>query len=511
MPKKQKYTKVGSMDIEEIKRKSISGVKWTMLFSSFSVILSYLTSIIIGRVSVEALALYGILTVFIAIINTFVLFGGNSSIVKFVPLIKKEDVGNFFYTYSIISVFMCLLFSFLIIFRPIILENIFKISSTFGYRTSLSLSIIFSLLSFLIVITNICAYFLNGFMEIKKYSFLIQFPKYKVFFISFFLFIFSKSFFIKNYRYVIPLMFLYVYFFELPIGLKWIFSLFKKNSSKTNFHFSFPTGFLRFAIFIHFATFFYFVYDQVDKLIVMHYLGAKSLGFYISITQTSLSIRLLSGYLSEVMLPTFSNLYSLSNFAAIQKIYLKNIKYNALLTLPFALGCIIFPKFLLSFFGETYVPNASLLSLTGLFMGMSYLGQINASLVIALGEIRPYFINSFIQIAFQTAFSIYLVKKFGLLAVVLARGIGLIIAQFGLFFIILRKKELKFSLPKSVLLNMFLLIIAFIAFGNKQTYNNLFLLFVFLLFIFAILYLGNYNKDDLNFIKQNLFPKFSQK
>ncbi|GAG75618.1 unnamed protein product, partial [marine sediment metagenome] len=65
------------MNTDEIIQKSISGAKWTVILSIVAMPLGYAINIILGQISPEALGIYGLLSIFILSVTTFILFGGS--------------------------------------------------------------------------------------------------------------------------------------------------------------------------------------------------------------------------------------------------------------------------------------------------------------------------------------------------------------------------------------------------------------------------------------------------
>ncbi|GAG62916.1 unnamed protein product, partial [marine sediment metagenome] len=177
------------MNTDEIIQKSISGAKWTVILSIVAMPLGYAINIILGQISPEALGIYGLLSIFILSVTTFILFGGSNVIIKYLPEIEEDKKVSFLISYILI-VFLIAIFAIGLIFLyPQILEFIFG--------QALPLNILPYLIIFIpiIILYSVFDYALNGLMEIKTSVILRQVIVYGKFIVFVILFLFYKDFF----------------------------------------------------------------------------------------------------------------------------------------------------------------------------------------------------------------------------------------------------------------------------------------------------------------------------
>src|SRR3989338_7303508 len=149
------------MESQHIKKKSIAGAKYAVLSSLLSIPLTYGINVILGRISPEALGTYGLVLVFIAVITTFILFGGNTLVIKMLPEIKDDKKIPFLLTYLALTLFIAFIFIIFILFFPGVFKLITQINLT---------SMVFKFFILFIpvvIIQQIILYALNGMMEIK--------------------------------------------------------------------------------------------------------------------------------------------------------------------------------------------------------------------------------------------------------------------------------------------------------------------------------------------------------
>jgi O-antigen/teichoic acid export membrane protein len=180
------------MNTEEIIQKSLSGAKWTVILSIVAMPLGYIVNIILGRISPEALGIYGLLSIFILSVTTFILFGGGNVIIKYLPEIDKDKKVSFLISYILI-VFLIAIFAIgLVYLYPQILETLFG--------QAFPLDILPYLIIFIpiIILYFVFDYALNGLMEIKTSVIIRQVIVYGNFIVFSILFLFYKD---ENYEF----------------------------------------------------------------------------------------------------------------------------------------------------------------------------------------------------------------------------------------------------------------------------------------------------------------------
>ena len=514
------------MNTDEIIQKSISGAKWTVILSVVAMPLGYAVNIILGRISPEALGIYGLLSIFVLSVTTFILFGGGNVIIKYLPEIDKDKKVSFLLSYALI-VFLIAIFAIgLVYLYPQILERIFGQDFPSG--------ILPYLIIFIPIITlySIFDYALNGLMEIKTSVIIRQVIVYGNFIVFSILFLFYKDFF-REHLWMIIFGLSFVFYtvlgllaLSLTIRKMRITSLNKKTSQDyshdnsyinnnvvswnsslpiaasklRNFRLYLPKKFWSFALFVHLSTIVFFAYDKIDQLFILNYFSIRELGLYYAALQTAMLIGFVPMLLGSVLLPSFSNLLASNEIGLIQKGYREVVRYNTLMVVPAALICIFFSRQIMGLFGEAYVQNHLVLVVLGMFYTFIPMAGVNYSLVIAKGRAGIALVNSSVQVGFQFILMLALISDYGVLGLAFGRGAGIVLSQIGLIFIVIKILDINLKIPRAYKIGILTGIVAsilYIVINPQNIMTSLVLFFICLIFFFLG---GQYSKKDIDFI-----------
>ncbi len=489
------------MESRDIKKKSISGAKYAILLTALTIPLSFGTNIILGRISPEALGTYGLVLIFIAAINTFILFGGNTVVVKMLPELKDDKKIPFLFTYTIIAFLIALIFIVLILFFP----NVFKLMTQINLNPlTLKLFILFIPI---VIIQQLILYALNGIMEIKISVVLEKVAVVVNFIVLAFLFVFFRNFIERNYQILIWMIYAGVTLISAVLGAHILYQKLKEKNYKKNLNFFTPKKFWSFALFVHALTLLSFFYEKLDNLFMVNYFSVSELGYYIAALQTASLVTLVPALLGRVMLPAFSNLLAANNIYLLKRGYQAVIKYNVIITVPIALGLIFFSKEAMGIFGISYATKNTPLIILSASFALTVMGQINSPLAILKNRTGLYLLNSVIQISVQVVLIILLIKKYEAIGLSIARGVGLLFAQAGLFLIVFKSLNLKLQFPRSYIASFIAVIIALFCCFILPTRSTLASCLLFSATILVLIIIGDYGIKDIVFLKKHLFFK----
>ena len=489
------------MELNEIKEKSISGAKWAIILTAISLPLGYGTNIVLGRISPEALGTYGIIIIFVSIVITFILFGGNTALVKYLPEVGNSRQVSLIIGYLALSFIIAVPFMLGLYFCPQVINFLLKKGIEANLLTHLFLLIP------VIILQQIIMFSLNGLMEIKLSVLSQRILSFGNFCIFSLIFLFFKNFFTGNYQSIILITYSGLLFSTTVIALFFLIKRLQELKTKWKVRPYFPKGFWRFALFVHASTLLSFAYNNTDQLLLLGYLSISQLGLYLAVLRTAMFIRLIPQILGQVMLPTFSNLLAMNEIKIIQKGYNMITKYNVLVSVPIALVCIFFPHQILALFGSKFEGSYGVLVVLAFFFGLGTMGQVNASLIVARGKSGLHFLNSSIQIGFQIAASLLLVQKFGSFGVAIAKGGSLLFAQIGLILIVFSVLNLNLKIPRSYYAGIITIMAAGLLYWFFHTQSFACASALFLLCITFLIIGGGYSRRDFEFILANMIPK----
>lgn len=486
------------MELNEIRQKSIFGAKWLVLLSAISLPLGYVSNIILGRISPQALGTYGIINIFITIIVTFILFGGGTVLIKYLPEVGNPRQRSFILGYLLLALGISVPFILLFLYYPQILNPLLSKA----VRGTLSKYIV--LIVPIVIIKQIVISSLSGLMEIKVSAIIQKVGSFGQFLIFAFLFLVFRDFFSNHYESIIWITYFVLLISTALFGLSFLIRKLQTIKEKWNLKPFLPQGFWKFGLFVHASSLLVFVYDQGDKLFIFGYFETAELGLYLAALNTALLIRFVPQLLAQILLPTFSNLLASKEEQFVQKAYYQVIRFNTLIIVPLGLACIFFSRQIMTFFGPEYIKNDFILVILAMFYSFSAIGTVAPSLIIAKGKTGWYFLTSVIQVIFQFLFTIFFIKNLGPLGAVIGKGGGLVIAQFGLAFISCRIINMNLKIPRAYFVGVVTTLLS-VGFWHLFSLQNLFIssaLFVgcFLIFLLA----GEYTLEDINSVFRQL-------
>lgn len=489
------------MESYDIKKKSISGAKSTILLTLLSVPLTYGTNIILGRIGPEALGTYGLVLVFIAIINAFILFGGNTIIIKILPEIGDDKKIPFLRTYVAIALIISIIF--------IILSALFPRFFKLITQMDLTLTIFNFAILFIpvVVIQQFILYSLNGMMEVGVSVFLEKIIPILNFIVILFLFLLFKDFITKNYQILIWLIYTGLFLISAIAGFYFLRKKLKERHYASKMRFFVPKNFWTFSLFVQASALLFFLYDKLDNLFMVNYFSVSELGYYVAALQTAMLVILIPMLLGRVMLPTFSNLLAANDMYLLTRGYQVFVKYNVIISVPIALFLIFFSKQVMGIFGTSYAPRDAPLIILSSCFALTVISQINSSLVILKNRTGLYLLNSIIQISIQLALILLLIKKYEAIGISVARAVGLLFAQTGLCLIVFKNLNLKLQFPKSYIASIITILTALLICFLFPDRNPLTSYLFFILTFLMLILIGNYGIEDILFLKKHLFSK----
>lgn len=528
------------MIANEIIQKSLSGAKWTVILSLIAMPIGYTINIILGHISPEALGIYGLLNIFIISVTTFILFGGENVIIKYIPEIEKGKKVSFLASYILI-IFLIAMFAIgLIFYYPQILEFVF------GHDFPLNLLPYLIIFIPVILIFSVFDSALIGLMEIKTSVILRYITTFGNFIMFSILFLFYKDFF-RDHLWMIIFGLSFVFnivsgLFALSLTLKIMKITSLKSLSKNrdcessqvnnedevascntswsfriaskikNFSIYLPVKFWSFALFVHLSTIIYFISDKMDQLFILGYFSIRDLGLYYSALQTAMLIRFVPMLLGSVLLPTFSNLIASKELGLIQKGYREVVGYNTLIVVPASLFCIFFSKEVLGLFGVGYEQNHLVLVILASFFSVTSIGVVNNSLIIAKGRAEIYLVGQIITPIFGFILMFLLINKLGILGLAIGKGAMFALWQFTSIVIVTKLLHIDIKVPKSYKIGLITSLVASLLYLVLPIQNTLICALLFLCCLLFFIYFADYSKGDLNFVIQQFFPpKYKKK
>jgi PST family polysaccharide transporter len=160
------------------------------------------------------------------------------------------------------------------------------------------------------------------------------------------------------------------------------------NRWKPDFIFDFKVikDLLHFGVYVFGSSILNYFNRNLDYLLIGRFLGSEALGYYTLAYKLMLvPVRKIAGVINETFLPAFSEIKY--NKKVIKKYYLKVLNLIALLTFPLMGGLyIVAPEFILSVYGDSWIPVIILIQILSITGALQSLGTTAGTILFSQGK-----------------------------------------------------------------------------------------------------------------------------
>lgn len=403
---KAKSPRDKSMQNREALNSFILGTRWMLMLSVLTLPVSYLNSLLLGRIAPKALGLYGLLVV-LSSITALLMFGGSQTLIKFLPSIPSNQRVSFVLTYGLLACGLVAPLLIAIGIKPPLLS--------FLVGRPLDPGTVRYLLPFvpLILLTNLSRTILQARMEIKWMTIagkLVPIASLAGFST---LFAFRRYVPDEQLGEVILLIFCAAHLVSLLLAAYHIYARFIKVEP---FHIALflPSGFWSFGLMINLSMIVVIILDNFDQALIFSQFEIGQLGIYRASLTTAELIRWVPVLLMRSLLPLFSHLLANNQQDQIKLTYRRMIKYNMLATSAIALIIVLFSHEILSLFGAEYTQAESILVLLAGSFVLSGISTINSSFIVATGRVELGLVSGVIGSLLQIVTSLMLIGPLGM-------------------------------------------------------------------------------------------------
>ncbi len=196
-------------------------------------------------------------------------------------------------------------------------------------------------------------------------------------------------------------------------------------------------------------------YLRLSILMVNFLKGDEATGLYSSAFKFIEAMVLIPQSVALALFPHFSRLTLTSRkMREIILPYLKGFLFLFLISLPFVLALIIFPKFIVNIaYGSNYLLATPVFKILGLSLILFYINALAANIIHNLKEVKLFLPLLFLKFLIEILFCLLFIPKWSIIgaawAVVLGEVFGLIFNNLFIFCILKRRNaKAKISIPR---------------------------------------------------------------
>lgn len=162
-----------------------------------------------------------------------------------------------------------------------------------------------------------------------------------------------------------------------------------------------------------------------DNIIVGYLFNATAVAAYYTTQIPTFACFALIWKLSDNASPAINELVAKGNINSLKSAYNRLYRYTLLMTLPVAVGIIIFNKPLVTFWvGPNQYAGNLMSSFLALFFFIAVMGHLNAAFLVGFGIIRPFIAFGLVEAVVKVSLSLILGRMFGIQWIMVASVIA---------------------------------------------------------------------------------------
>lgn len=400
----------------------LSGMRWTVWLAALAMPFSAVTTVLLGRAGPEVLGTYGLLSVYVSFVSSFLYFGGDVVVIKFVPECPREDRVPFLLSYLLLTCATTAPWIAISAIWPGLIEKIIGHNGGNYFN--------FYLLCFApvqIAFTIFVAAH-KGMLDIEWAQCLFRGLGVGTCLVYTVLYFAARSALIGHYAEVVWA----VYLGLLAIlGCIALGHFIKRNGWRWTAmpRFLLPRGFWSYSLATQQVSITNFLMQRLDYILMLNIAGLKTLGRYVMIVSVANLIQLVNTYFLDTLLPALTNLISARNEKGAGQVFVMHMRIVCLVDVATTAGVVLFAGPITQVMGPQYTPFVREIVIAALLLGISHPGTVGGTLLASIGKQRRAAWVATMQIGIFVALFLGLWRPFGLAGAVGAYGLSALISN----------------------------------------------------------------------------------
>src|SRR6185437_1855608 len=432
------------------RQRIVSGMRWTVWLAVLGAPFGYVTSLILARASPEALGTYGLLLVYIQLVQTWLYLGGDAVVITFLPRLRQSDKLSFLCSYFLIILAALVPWWIAGSLWPRTLHYVF------GNRDSKQVQLLILYLSPICIAFCFLLATLKARLEMKWAQGLFRFVTFGSLLAYGTMFVTARHLLVAFYSEIIWA----VYFGFVGLATTIAFwKLWRLAAGRLNWRavrYFLPNGFWRYLLPLQISSAISMAAGSIDYLLVLNFGGLTTLGRYLAIAMISDLMRVLNNVLLDTLLPALTNLLATDNAKGATQFF--RVTLRIVFAANAALGCalILLVHPILRVLGPQYAELGTPMILLTSFATLAAPGAIGGTLLSAVGKQHRATWLSLARLGLSAGLFLILWRPYGLLGAVIASGAALLAYCIGL------PAAAKFGVPIKFSISMHYIQFAFV-------------------------------------------------
>jgi O-antigen/teichoic acid export membrane protein len=427
---KEKPTEGLLLDVPAVHRhRIVSGMRWTVWLSAISIPFSYGTAILLARTSPEAIGTYGLLSVYIGVVLGLFYLGGDAVAIKFIPALDSEKRLSFLISYFLI-VCLCVVPW---LAAAAILPG--KLHYLFGEQAGQRFQLLLLILSPLSILASLVGAALKGLLEIAWAQIINRLVTVGSFLVYAILFFILRPLLVHSYAKIIWTTYLVLCALGVLVGLHRLFRLNSWRGVWRSARFFLPEGFWSYTLSLQQFSALSFFSQRLDAILLLNFGNLALLGKYIALITFADSLRQISRFFLDTLLPSLATMVAAQNLAGAADAYRVHMRILFLANACITFGLILLAHPITVLLGAKYEGLTPLVSILALLIGLSTPSSVGNTVLQSIGKQQRSVGVALAQIAIYIALFAFLWPRWQLTGAVLAYGITWLVSN-SLYFVI---------------------------------------------------------------------------
>ena len=407
----------------ETRSRILSGMRWTMWLSCLAMPMGLGTSVLLARTGPAAIGTYGLLTLYLGIVTTFFYIGGDTVVIKFVPLLDGKQRLSFLMSY--LSV-ICL-----VVLGWMAVASIWSgdLHYIFGDGSSKQFYLLILAVSPIHICFSMVASTFKGMLEIRWAQFLLRLVTIGSFLIYLLLFVYGRKLLSSHYVALIWSVYLGLALIGTLWGAQHLFHLNEWGPLGSDIHFFLPPGFWRYALATQQLSLVSFFSNRIDYLLILNVGGLETLGKWVAVTTIGGTVVLLNSLLLDTLLPSLTNFVAAQDLEGAREIFNLHMRVIFVVSAAITCGLVLFARQLIAILGPKYSSLTAPVVVMVLLVGLASPGAAGGALLSSVGKQQKAVWISVTQAIVFVSLLSALWPKFHLVGAALAYGAAMLIAN----------------------------------------------------------------------------------
>ena len=400
----------------------LTGMRWTVWLAVLAMPFSALTTILLGRAGPEVLGTYGLLSVYVAFVSSFLYFGGDVVVINFIPQCAKAERAPFLLSYLLLTCGSAIPWIGVAALWPGLIEKIIGHNGgtyfDFYLLCFAPVQIAFSMM--------VAAH--KGMLDIAWAQFLYRSLGVGTCFVYTLLYFAARSVLVSHYALLVWAVYIGLLVF---LGGAAFIRFIKINGWGPTLipRFLLPRGFWAYSLATQQVSITNFLMQRLDYILILNIAGLKTLGQYVMIVTVANLIQQVNSYFLDTLLPALTNLIGARNEKGAAQVFMMHMRIVCLVDVAATAGLMVFAVPITKLMGPRYAPFVPEIVLAALLLGLSNPGNAGGTILASIGKQRRAAWVATLQIGIFVCLFFALWRPFGLVGAVGAYGLSALSAN----------------------------------------------------------------------------------